>query len=292
MVGERNIVCGCDANSVNAKGRADQSTPAGGWRAELALSYASGDGRTALVGRRHSGPLSVQRPFFPEPDGTCHTYLLHPPAGIVGGDEIAFSVGLDSDSRVLITTPGASRFYLSAGSVASVEQTFTAASDTLLEWLPQETLVFDGARVRCRTSIGLRKNARYFGWEIIGLGRPASDLPFEHGMIDFQTRIERDGRLLYHERLHGTDGVAGLLNHQALMILIAVGAAKEALDAARVICSESTVLSASTLIGDVLICRALAGECQPLLKLGRALWRGLRPILTAREAVAPRIWNT
>ncbi|MCU7226321.1 urease accessory protein UreD, partial [Acinetobacter bohemicus] len=82
----------------------------------------------------HVGPLTVQRPFYPE-DDTCHLYLLHPPGGIVGGDELTIRAALDSGCHTLITMPGASKFYRSSGAQAHLHQRLTLAERSTLEWL-------------------------------------------------------------------------------------------------------------------------------------------------------------
>src|SRR5580765_6083218 len=81
-----------------------------GWQAELALRFAHRGARTVLASRHQRGPLMVQRPFYPEADGVCHTYVLHPPAGIVGGDQLNLSVTLEAGAHALITTPAATRW--------------------------------------------------------------------------------------------------------------------------------------------------------------------------------------
>ena len=64
------------------------------WPARLNLSFAERAGRTVLTGQRHSGPLLAQKPFYPEPNGCCHIYLIYPPGGIVGGDELSLNAML------------------------------------------------------------------------------------------------------------------------------------------------------------------------------------------------------
>src|SRR5262245_31815427 len=83
----------------------------GGWPAELELWFEASQGKTRLKRRRHAGPLMVQRPFFPESDGTCHVYLLHPPGGVAGGDRLDMRFHLAPGSRAVLTTPGATKFY-------------------------------------------------------------------------------------------------------------------------------------------------------------------------------------
>ena len=85
------------------------------WLARLHMSFATRQGRTLLHRTERQGPLSVQRAFYPETNGTAHLYLLHPPAGIVSGDELRISASLSADNQVLLTTPGANRFYRARG---------------------------------------------------------------------------------------------------------------------------------------------------------------------------------
>ena len=126
-----------------------------GWRAELALHYGRRGERSLLKRKRQSGPLTVQRAFYPEGDHVCHSYLLHPPAGIVGGDDLRVRANLDEGAHVLLTTPGATRWYFSRGIYAQVQQIASIANGATLEWLPQETLISDGAHARLLTQIHL-----------------------------------------------------------------------------------------------------------------------------------------
>ena len=85
------------------------------WQARLELSFQLSGGRTILARRQHVGPLIVQRPFYPEGPEVCHTYLLHPPAGIAAGDRIEAAVSVEEGAHVLLTTPGAAKWYRSGG---------------------------------------------------------------------------------------------------------------------------------------------------------------------------------
>ncbi len=264
-----------------------------GWHAELALRFARRAERTVLAERHHRGPLMVQRPFYPEGDGICHAYVLHPPAGIVGGDDLATTFELDSGAHGLVTTPAATRWYFSRGVDAQVSQQARLAEGATLEWLPQETLVFDGAHARLATRIDLEGSARFCGWEILGLGRPACGETFRHGRIDFRFDVFRNGQPLLLERLRGADGLPGLHGSCACATFLATSAGVPALERARAILAAAPdALCAATLIGDVLVGRGLAARCEPLKIAFAELWSALRPLLFGRVAVTPRIWHT
>jgi urease accessory protein len=267
---------------------------ASGWQAELALRFAPRRERTALVERRQHGPLTVQRPFYPEADGVCHTYLLHPPAGIVGGDDLRMTFALESGAHGLLTTPAATRWYFSHDREARVTQTATLADGATLEWLPQETLLFDGAHGHLTTRIDLAGEARFCGWEILGLGRPACGERFEHGRIDFRFELFRAGQPLILERLRGgAGGFPGMRGQAACATFLATAAGAPALAAARdVLAAATDTLAGATLIGDVLVCRGLAPRCEPLVTTFMKLWAAVRPLILGRTAVPPRIWRT
>jgi len=265
-----------------------------GWRARLALRYEQRRGRTVLASCQKEGPLAVQRAFYPEGDAVCHTYLLHPPAGIVGGDDLGLRFDLDSNAHALLTTPGATRFYWSRGDVATLDHHARVAEGAALEWLPQETLVFDGAHVRATTRIDLEAGARVSAWEIVGLGRPACDERFVSGEIDFRIELWRDGEPLLLERLRGArGGLAGLRSHAACATFLATGASEAVLGAARgALASAKDALCAATLIDDLLVARGLAARCEPLESAFRCLWATTRPFIFGRTATPPRIWQT
>jgi len=94
---------------------------------------------TRLVRRRHSGPLWVQRPFYPEgKTGCCHVYLLHPPGGLVSGDELRMAASVAEGGHALLTTPAAAKLYKAdSHGVAWGQRTrLQVAKDAILEYLP------------------------------------------------------------------------------------------------------------------------------------------------------------
>jgi len=265
-----------------------------GWKAQLALEFEAREARTVLQARRQYGPLQVQRPFYPEQDGTCHVYVLHPPAGIVGGDTLEISLRLASQARVLTTTPSATRWYLSRGRQARVTQQASLADGATLEWLPQENLLFNGAHARLSTRIDLRGDAQFCGWEMLGLGRPACAERFVDGSIDFRFELYRESRPVVLERLRSEDGCPpGLHGHAAYATFLATAADETTLAAARDVLHDATdTICGATLIDDVLIARGLAAHCEPLKKVFERLWTVVRPLVSRRIAVQPRIWHT
>jgi hypothetical protein len=122
--------------------------PAASWKAELSLGFEFTDGRTVLARKQHDGPLVVQKALYPEGGEVCHAIIVHPPAGIAGGDELALNVQSGKAAAALLTTPGAGKWYRTSGPWAAQRLVFDV--EGTLEWLPQETIVFDGARADLR----------------------------------------------------------------------------------------------------------------------------------------------
>ena len=178
------------------------------WRAQLALEYERRNQRTVLAARRHDGPLVVQKALYPEGDAVCHNIIVHPPAGILGGDSLEIDARVGAQAHTLLTTPGASKWYQSAGAWAQQKNVFVVAQGACLEWLPQETIVYDGALARLQTEVRLDAGARYIGWEVLCLGRGTGER-FEHGQCQSSVTVLRDDKPLWLER--GAIEAGGLL---------------------------------------------------------------------------------
>src|SRR5689334_13378367 len=101
-----------------------------GWEASLDLEFAARGARTILARRASVGPLVVQRPFYPE-GGVAHVYLVHPPGGVVGGDQLRLRVVAEEGAHALLTTPAATKFYRSDGRVARQRQEIVADGATV-----------------------------------------------------------------------------------------------------------------------------------------------------------------
>ena len=170
-----------------------------GWRATLDLRFQQAGGKTVLASAQHVGPLTVQRPFYPEEE-TCHLYLLHPPGGIVGGDELTISAHLDPGCHTLITMPGASKFYRSSGAQALLRQQLTLAPQATLEWLPQDAIFFPGANARLSTTFHLCASSTLLAWDLLCLGRPVIGETFSHGTLSNRLEVWVDDEPLLVER--------------------------------------------------------------------------------------------
>lgn len=271
---------------------------ASGWRGELSLGFIYQSGRTVLKQRRTSGPLTVQRPFYPE-DDVCHVYILHPPGGIVGGDQLKTSINVAEKAKALLTTPGAGKYYRSAGAVATFQQELSVQAHASLEWFPQENIIFNGARTKISTHVNLHAQASYIGWEIICLGRPASNEVFQQGSCSFNYEIWREHKPLLIERfnLSGGDPVLharwGMQSNPVIATMVITSIDKYQLREIRdKLRTGSDDLTGTTLIDGLLVCRYLGQSVERAKNYFINIWELTREHVIGRATCPPRIWNT
>ncbi|WP_347986613.1 urease accessory protein UreD [Methylomonas sp. AM2-LC] len=264
------------------------------WEAELRLGFVYRANKTVMAHCEHRGPLTVQRPFYPE-DKLCHVYLLHPPGGVVAGDRLNIAINVDENAQVLITTPAAGKFYRSVGKTATQTVSLTVAEQASLEWLPQETLLFEGAQLDSSCCINLGDNSTFIGWEVLILGRPAADEGFTQGFASLHWQIRRGGRLHYHERIN-LDAQAftanwGLQNNASFGTLFACPVNSHQLSLVQDLIAEQPGRGV-TLLDDLLICRALDQRADKLRAFFEQVRDVLRTELIGQKSCNPRIWAT
>ncbi len=279
--------------------RAPARAAPAGWEARLELRFEREVSRTVLAARRHSGPLRVQKALYPEGPGVCQVVVVHPPGGIVGGDSLTIEVAAGLRAHAQFTTPGAAKWYRSAGAVARSDTMLRVAAGALVEWLPQETMLFDGARAAIRLGVELAGDARFIGWDVTQLGRTAAGERFASGRVHQTLELIRGDAMLWCERAV-LDGGSPALQAGAVLdgapvfgTMIAAGAdVEDGVLAACRAASPASGAGAVTRLPQVLIARYRGGCAHAARTYFASLWRVLRPALAGRDAVPPRIWNT
>lgn len=266
------------------------------WVGELHLDFERAGEKTVLARRRHRGPLLVQRAFY-EPDGGCQVYVLHPPGGVVGGDQLRLNFRVRASARALVTTPAATKLYRSAGRASLLEQHFHVEAGAVLEWLPLETIIYAGAQARAMTRIELGAGSHFVGWDINCLGHDGNGFPRGHVVQSW--RLERDGRPLWSERAVFEGGGAvleaswGLAGRPVVGTLVGTGASARDVDLVRecLPASERDWFSV-TRVGEVLVCRYLGYSAEAAKGFFHTVWATLRQGVSGREAHHPRVWAT
>jgi urease accessory protein len=272
------------------------------WLGQLDLDYRLEHGRTIALDR-HTGPLRVLQRLYPEGDAVCHHVLVHPPGGIVGGDQLTVEARLAPGSHALITTPGATRFYRSAGAPARQTVRARVSDGARLEWLPLETLAYSGCVAENALCFELAPGAEMIGWDLLALGLPAADQAFVRGEI--RQRLEIPGRWLEQGRIGAEDSALldsplGWAGHRALATLwCAAGSGLDAarrealLEAAREAITASPLAAtagASAADDGVVVCRALAPRTEALFALARAVRAAWRRVAWGLAENPSRLW--
>lgn len=254
-----------------------------------------------LLRRSHTGPLRVQKPLYPEGPALCHCLVLHPPAGIAGGDTLRIDVGVGPGAQTLLTTPGAGKWYRSAGALAEQAVNLKVGAGGTAEWLPQESIVFAGAQAHMHTRVELEAGARFLGVETLCLGRRASGESFDYGCLRLATDIRLAGKLLWHERgkidgasalLHSPVGLAGF-TVCSTVLAAGIDIEAETLTACRAVTStEADAQWGVSAMPQLFVGRYLGHSPQAARAWFVELWQHLRPVCVGPAAAVPRIWNT
>ena len=270
------------------------------WDAQLQLGFVWQDRGTRLQHRAHKGPLRVQKPFYPEGRQVCHVYVLHPPGGLVGGDHLDIGIDVACGAQALLTTPAAGKVYRSLDAAACQMVGAHVHEGGQLEWLPQETIVYEGARARLCTRVDLHGDARLAAWEITCLGRPAAGEGFTYGSCRSQLDVYLNGMPLLIERSSFAgasprlSAAWGLGGRAASGTFVVHPATITALEAARAHCHglSAQAIASSTLIDQTLVCRAIDADATLVRERFIATWTAVRPLVAGRVAALPRIWAT
>lgn len=273
-----------------------------GWKAGISLGLVKRERRTVLAAASHYGPLRVQRPFYPE-GAVCHVYLLHPPGGMVAGDDLAIDIDLSAGAEALLTTPAAGKFYRVETYAQPQSQGVRAAigAGAALEWLPQESIAFNGARGELRNRFELQDDACLIGWDILCLGRRASGEQFDSGRIVQRIEIYRNGAPLFVDRVVFEGGSELLhapwgMRQQSVSGTLFATIAPDLLPAVNADELRKQLPEGSewglTRRGEILLVRYLGHSAESCRRGFERAWQALRPLLMQRPAVRPRIWNT
>jgi urease accessory protein len=275
--------------------------PVPGWPARLELGLERRGDRTVVSSLNHEGPLRLQRAFYPETHANPHLYLLHPPGGMVPGDSLTIDVSVGAEASALVTTPASAKIY-DTGARALDQRQHTrleVGQGAVLEWLPQDTIVFNGARFRSRTELDVAADSRFIVWDVVTLGRAAGEKPFATGDVIQSLTIRRAGSLCFNERIR-LDAVSALrqapwgwLGQNVWGTCVASLAPDESLrDALRDLAARQPGRASVTVVRGLTVARYLGSDAAEAMRWFSSLWGLLRPALSGRPACIPRVWAT
>ena len=247
-------------------------------------------GRTRLAALYQQGSAKIRLPNTH--DASLQAVMINTAGGLTGGDHLRWRADAAPGARLVLTTPGCERVYRSTGDDARVETQLVGAAGSHIDWLPQETILFEGGRLNRIFEVDLAEAATLCAVEAVLLGREAMGEEARWAYLKDNWRIRRQGRLVHAEStaLGGNpqferDSLSLLDGGNAFATIVFIGPAPELkLQQVRALLPDG-VRAAASAIGERLIVRALANS-------GLALRRIIVPILSHLAGGAlPRLWS-
>ncbi len=258
------------------------------------------DGSTSRLARLYQrDPLRVLFPEVPAseiPTGV----LVTTSGGLVGGDRLDVSVAVGDGAEAMAFGQAAEKVYRSTGRTSHIAVELTVGSGGWLEWLPQETILFEGARLERRTRIAIAPGGRALAGEILVFGRIAGGERFSRGLLHDAWEIRRDGRLAWAEALHLEDDIKDAFADPACFdgaaaYATAVYADDEPqrhLDIARSLLAAGDGLqTGATVVNGLLVARWLGRDAADLRRAFGDFWAGFRAAAGGKRPALPRLWH-
>lgn len=280
------------------------SEPPAAWRQQVHghadIRFARRGAATGLVHLAHHEPLRV---LFSQPaaNDSAQATLVNMSGGLIAGDRLDIDFSVGEDAAAICVASAAEKVCRSDGGECHIMTNIHAGENAWAEWLPQETIFFNGARLRRTTCLHLARGARILAGEFLVLGRIASGETVSSGYLRDVWRVHQDGRLIWVDALR-MDGNfvalgaarAGLDGARAVATLVFAGRdVAGSLEPARAFQQDSGggVLASASCVNGVLVMRWLAVEPQSLRAALGNFWAAFRYHAAGLPAVLPRIWH-
>jgi len=264
------------------------------------VAFARDDDVTRLTGLYQRDPLRV---LFPDvPEGEIPTaVLVTTSGGLVGGDRLDVSVSVRDGAEAMMFGQAAEKVYRSAGPTCRIAVELSVGRDGWLEWLPQETILFEGARLERRTLIEIAPGAHALAGEILVFGRIAGGERLSHGLVRDAWEVRRQGRLAWADALHLEDDMASVLADPACFdgatayatIVHAGDDAAGRLDLARFLLVQDGggLRAGATVVNGVLVARWLGRDAETLRRAFGDFWAAFRAAAGGLRNILPRLWH-
>lgn len=270
--------------------RSEARQPRAEGEAHVAVRLRGGETRLADLRQRGSAKCMI-----PTTPGRIEAVLLNTAGGLTGGDRFEWSAEAQEGAALTLATQTAERIYRAQpGEEAQVETRLTLRAGARLDWLPQETILFDRGALRRRLEIDMAQDATFTGVEPLILGRAAMGETVCEARFRDGWRLRREGRLVWADQLRLVGPVAEIAARAACLngaiaaatVVHAAPGAEARLEAARNLLGRAEGAEAAASAFDGMICARIVARD------GRALRRALIPLLEGlRGAALPRVWT-
>ncbi len=244
------------------------------------------------------------RVLFPAPEDPAMpvAVLVTTSGGLVGGDCLSIAATVGPGAAALMTSQAAEKVYRSTGSDCRVDVDLTVGAGAWMEWLPHETILFEGARLRRRIIADIAPGGRLLAGEILVLGRTARGECLTHGLARDAWVIRRGGRLAWADALHlegdlaraisDPAGLAGAVAYATFVYADDDGA--ERIDLARGLLpanDEGGLRSGATIVNGILVVRWLGQDACALRAAVGVFWAAFRRRVGGGAGGLPRLWT-
>ena len=263
------------------------------------VRFSRRNGITAVSHLFQRAPCRVLFPNSPADDLPL-AVLLTTSGGLTGGDRIRISIGAEDAAQAVVTTQAAEKIYRSLGPDTRIDIALTVGPNGWLEWLPQETILFDRARLSRRTTADIDAGGRLLASEMIIFGRTARGERMSAGLLHDRWTIRVGGRLRWVDsiRLDGDigrrlDAPAGFDGATAMATAIYVGPnAPSLLPLARALALDSNSRAGASLVDGILLARFIGRDARVLRADLADYLAQLRRAAAGLPARVPRLWQT
>jgi urease accessory protein len=272
-------------------------------RGAAEIGFARRNGATRLVHLYERDPLRVLFPL-PEAGEPPQAAIVTTSGGLVAGDHVDVCVRVGDSAAAQVTASAAEKIYRSLGATTEVSQSLTIGDGAALEFLPPETILFDGARLRRETAVDLAPSAGFLGGGITVFGRRARGEGFGRGFLHEVWEVRVGGDLVWGDALHLDGDVAAITGHPgcfdgaagfATLLLAPAGRDPgKFVDAARAVQATTArpgLRAGATVVGGLLLARWLADDAMLLRRAYADLACHLRAEAMGLPRQMPRIWH-
>ena len=267
------------------------------------IGFARRDGISRLAQLYQRDPLRV---LFPAPAAGDPpvAVIVTTSGGLVAGDRLDIRVELAPGATAHVTASAAEKVYRSTGRTTTIRQTLAIGPGAALEFLPPETILFDGARLQRETVIDLAPGSAFLGGDIVVFGRRARGERFANGFLREVWELRRNGYLVWGDALHLDDDVGRIIDDPAcfdgaaafatMIFSPPAGDVRSLLDGARVVqgvCATTGLRAGATTTAGVVIARWLAADAAVLRRAYADLACHFRSAALGLPPRLPRVWH-
>lgn len=226
--------------------------------------------------------------------------LVNSSGGLVAGDRLQVEFGVEDGAWAMAMASAAEKIYRSEGPDCEIQVSLRAGCDSWLEWLPQEAILFDGARFRRRTKVTVAPGARLLAGEFLIFGRTASGETVTHGLVQDSWEVRSDGRLVWADALYMDGNLAEPLNATAgfsgtrayATLIYCADDAPDQLDWVRTRqqTGDDGIRCAASCVNGLLVMRWLGETPEKLRMVYGEFWGALRQRTASLPPALPRLW--